>query len=1228
MSSTKEKPSTTASRQSARLLGMDPEYGAYEKPPRSRKTKENADAAIIEVIDSPEDVNPYEVPEMGGSILTDEAIRAGNRDPEHDPDVSPLSMIPPKIQAVESPPTDMKLDGSTPPDNSDEENPFVTSVETNDDDVTDNSPSVSYEDKRTDDQPHHHMIQSNQTEPIIELPADGPSGPGYLIIREMEKFMKEATNYSVSTMQRDYNQFELEVRTIQARQFEILRNELTAQRERLRLETDARIFASEIIKQDESRERDRIRVFYGYMEHLKLQFEEQVMIRVSAASEEIRVRMSESISEIRERIRQEFLAYPEFQAAVQDAVMANRRTYQDQLGLRTREVKELKGLQTQSELKIRLLEEDVAIYTTDLTHLENELSQLKSEYESQGTELSNDESELRKIRSEHAQLISEKSFADAELRDFETAHRSLIRSTETDNQQIRSVNNALEEERTELTTSLERMQLEMTKLQTDNNEIRSMNKVLEEERIELVTSLERMQLELRDVTTRRQTDSLLLESVEIENADLVKQVATHRTSAADLVKKIGDIQSEIKSKQRVIRSFETLKQVRERTELNGCLECPRLKKLITEEQQAKEDALSRVVGLQAALDREIDLSQEARALSESELEEVRTDRDERISQFERLLAEQLKDQKDATFTQWHREKSEFLEDESAKKRIALEETSVQLQKAETVRIELNEAERAIANLETAIEIREESITKLTGQLEKSRTDHQAFESAHQYAQNTIASLQSVVDSLKFGRSDRLRNSEKLLEQAQAGYVKNPKNPSVHGLDFMGLHRTDATASLSTKSHGSAGYPVRQFATEPTIAYIGQTQTIPPGTRTQPLSQPDQTPPNPSRRYTDQKDPLRNNFGRSPFGDDGGDGGDDGDPNGSNTGSDHGSMRSVRGFSGTRRGPSFSELLKFVPKLASTAEKTHIKLFLATVEDIRIQYGVTDLEILRIVNLRLMETTHPKISKWWADEASLTPFRSWAQARKSLSERFAETIDNSLVEEYAMDGVQKATESLREFAERMSFALTHCRIPDDIANGEVPPATIRDCITFLQKRDINVDSKPNGPDLRSALHGGSRSVRGRSLSRSDTDDTLESRIMNKIPQVVAMALQQSRSDPLSQPSNQTPNGSPPPTIPAPKIRTDVDQKIQDSDQVVCDRCGYSGHPRDQCSWQRLTCYRCNQYGHHSRECGLAVARREGGRGSYSGRGGRGGGRGGVTTSSSAPQENGPSSYGTN
>ncbi|CAK4477049.1 unnamed protein product, partial [Aphanomyces euteiches] len=437
MSSTKEKPSATASRQSARLLGIAPEYGSYEKPPRSRKTKENTTATISEVIEGTEDINPYEVPVMNRSALTDEAIHTGKRDPEDDPDLSPQSMVPPKMQAVESPPTDMKLDGSTAPDNLDEEDPFVASVETNDDDHPESFPTVSYEEQRTEDIPHHRETQSNQNEPIIELPADGPSGPDYLIIREMEKFSKEATNQSVSTMQRDYNQFELEVRTIQARQFEILRNELTAQRERLRLETDARIFASEIINHYEPRERDRIRVFYGYMEHLKLQFEEQVMIRVNATSEDIRFRMSESISEVRERIRQEFLGYPEFQAAVQDAVMANRRTYQDQLGLRTREVKELKGLQTQSELKIRLLEEDVAIYTTDLTHLENELSQLKSEYETQGTELSKVEFELRKIKPEHIQLLSEKSITDAELRNFETAHRSVIRSTETDNQQIR-----------------------------------------------------------------------------------------------------------------------------------------------------------------------------------------------------------------------------------------------------------------------------------------------------------------------------------------------------------------------------------------------------------------------------------------------------------------------------------------------------------------------------------------------------------------------------------------------------------------------------------------------------------------------------------------------------------------------------------------------------------------------------------------------------------------------
>ncbi|KAH9107053.1 hypothetical protein AeMF1_017498 [Aphanomyces euteiches] len=250
-------------------------------------------------------------------------------------------------------------------------------------------------------------------------------------------------------------------------------------------------------------------------------------------------------------------------------------------------------------------------------------------------------------------------------------------------------------------------------------------------------------------------------------------------------------------------NLESLKEIRERIESDGCLECLRRMKLISEERQAKEAALSRVAGLQAALDREVDLPQEARALSESELEEIRTDRDERISHLERLLAQQLKDQKDDYIRK--------LEDENSKKRAALEDKSVQLQKAEHVRIELNEAEQAMANLETAIEIREESILKLTDQLEKSRTDHQALESAHLNAQNKIASLQSVVDSLKFGRTDRLRKSEKLLEQAQAGYLMNPKHPSVNGLAFTNLlNRTDATTSLSTKSYGSTGYPVRQL----------------------------------------------------------------------------------------------------------------------------------------------------------------------------------------------------------------------------------------------------------------------------------------------------------------------------------------------------------------------------------------------------------------------------------
>ncbi|CAK4699593.1 unnamed protein product [Aphanomyces euteiches] len=80
---------------------MAPEYGSYEKPPRSRKTKEITIGTITEVIDGTEDINPYE------------------------------------MQAFESPPTDMKLDGSTPLDNSDEDDPFVASVEKNNDDDTD-----------------------------------------------------------------------------------------------------------------------------------------------------------------------------------------------------------------------------------------------------------------------------------------------------------------------------------------------------------------------------------------------------------------------------------------------------------------------------------------------------------------------------------------------------------------------------------------------------------------------------------------------------------------------------------------------------------------------------------------------------------------------------------------------------------------------------------------------------------------------------------------------------------------------------------------------------------------------------------------------------------------------------------------------------------------------------------------------------------------------------------
>ncbi|KAH9087145.1 hypothetical protein Ae201684P_000557 [Aphanomyces euteiches] len=90
--SKKSVATSTLTRRSARLKGNLPEFGLYEKPARTRKSVSKLSPLEI----SEERNSISSIPSSTGSV-------ASKREAEDDPDLSPQSLVPPKLPAVPSP---------------------------------------------------------------------------------------------------------------------------------------------------------------------------------------------------------------------------------------------------------------------------------------------------------------------------------------------------------------------------------------------------------------------------------------------------------------------------------------------------------------------------------------------------------------------------------------------------------------------------------------------------------------------------------------------------------------------------------------------------------------------------------------------------------------------------------------------------------------------------------------------------------------------------------------------------------------------------------------------------------------------------------------------------------------------------------------------------------------------------------------------------------------------
>ncbi|CAK4454233.1 unnamed protein product [Aphanomyces euteiches] len=869
-----------------------------------------------------------------------------------------------------------------------------------------------------------------------------PSRSEIQLVRDMEQFSQRVTQNVLVIANQDYNNFMVRQQVEQATQLANMRAHWTIQLSRMSMEAEAQIFVTNAIREIEDRERLRIETFYAAMRHLDERIQSDKTAREQSVRADFLRLWSEHVDEIRDRIQREIQNSSEFQAALLSAVMANDQVYQAQLSAKEEEIKELRGLLDdirsdvvglrQGSEWVRSLEKELNTRKADLLQSQNSIRQLQNENHRITAELS-------MVTAQRDEMNTLKKMADSDVANLQSECKDLARSLKELSKVISDLKlqhlATTEEIKSEWGRQISVLEIDLHRIKEENDELARTNAKLDVERVKTFEEgarISQIQLELESARDQIQSEIRNSAGLRDANSVLIRVQTSKEMEIARLYTEIMNLKSSANSREKYIRDLEDLWKNPDARGAFECPDCPRLEKALSDaEGKARlevREASAKIASLELALDVAAQNFKDERQKSESDLDEIRTERETRIQELEAQLESMGAD--------WATDKANFenqvavLEDERKILRSELAERSEDLKTLGSARMSLIEIHKKIAELRNVIDRHKESIRdhentslELSGLvrdrdriIKTLKENNRTLQSEYEILVSTNTSLHKTIQA----KDQRLSLANKTIDQLRGGF-KPALDAS--GLEYTGfsdhLSRTEA-ASISSVS-GPRPYRQQHFHIDPTLAFVASTQVAHERPSTSRLGQDqDQVPPltNPDRFVS------RPGFSRHPIGD-GGDGGSSnggGDgPFGSQSGSGHGRPRTNptlrdSNFGMKHRSLSFSDLLKFAPKLAGNAEKSQVKLFLSTIDEVLKEYRVPDSDILRILNVRLMESNHPKISKWWADEASLNPFNTWAQAKNSLGKRFAETIDSSLVREYILDGMQRSDESIREFGE--------------------------------------------------------------------------------------------------------------------------------------------------------------------------------------------------------------------
>ena len=349
-------------RRSLQLKGDPPEYGLYEKPAR------NANLVHLPRLET-------EDKESAGSVASSHGSSASKRGADEDPDVSPQSQVQTKMPAVESPPQESQSAIVIDDSDSDEEKPDPSETTPR----YESEPEEETKNQADETSPHESMpqprIEYADEDDVYEIPVK----PTEVLARFSEiraevvpRISQQVLESAAEIHRQGYDNFLLQQQLQQTAEYRRYAEQLESERNALRVENQQNhelIF--QMLEQCRRNEENRIATFVAAMSHLQGSFEKRLQAWTTSIRDAYELQLSE-----REKsllwTNSFFTESPEFQSAVQAAVMAERQDLQDQLTVVREESEAVGRVLTETCANLEMAGDRLRVAEVKLTHSKSE----------------------------------------------------------------------------------------------------------------------------------------------------------------------------------------------------------------------------------------------------------------------------------------------------------------------------------------------------------------------------------------------------------------------------------------------------------------------------------------------------------------------------------------------------------------------------------------------------------------------------------------------------------------------------------------------------------------------------------------------------------------------------------------------------------------------------------------------------------------------------------------